>query len=130
LQASAETEGAALEVIGPHIGDVASDGDTAVPPHHAIAGAPSVLFDTVVLAVSEAGADALKKQAAVLDFIRDAYAHLKIIGCTASSMPLLEKAGIEIDEGVVQVDASGGVSNYIEAARKGRLWPRAATIKA
>jgi catalase len=129
LLASAEGEGAVVELIGPHIGEVKSDGDAAVSPHHAIAAAPSVLFDCVVLAVSEAGAEAMKREAAVLNFVRDAYAHLKIIGFTASSMPLLEMAGIDIDDGVIELD-SGGATAYIDVAKKGRLWPRAAVIKA
>jgi catalase len=83
----------------------------------------------VVLAVSEAGAEAMKREAAVLNFVRDAYAHLKIIGFTASSMPLLEMAGIDIDDGVIELD-SGGATAYIDVAKKGRLWPRAAVIKA
>jgi catalase len=130
LLASAEGEGAVVELIGPHIGEVKSDGDAAVSPNHAIAAAPSVLFDSVVLAVSEAGAEAMKREAAVLNFVRDAYAHLKIIGFTASSMPLLEMAGIDFDDGVVELDSSGGAIAYIDVAKKGRLWPRAAVIKA
>jgi len=130
LQASAETEGAALEVIGPHIGEVKSNSGVAITPNHAIAAAPSVLFDTVVVAVSETEIDTLKKQAAVLNFIRDGYAHLKIIGHTAASMPLLEIAGISLDDGVVEVDASEGTIAYVDAAKKERIWPRAAAIKA
>jgi len=130
LQASAEAEGAVLELIGPHIGEVKSNSQTVLLPKHAIAGAPSVLFDTVVLAVCEPGIEALKKQAAAMNFIRDAYAHLKIIGFTASSMPLLDMAGIDIDDGVVEMETSEGATDYIEAAKKGRFWPRAAAIKA
>ncbi|HQS80990.1 MAG TPA: catalase [Thiobacillus sp.] len=130
LLALAEGEGAVVDLIGPHIGEVESDGDTAVSPNHAIAAAPSVLFDSVVLAVSEAGAEAMKREAAVLNFIRDAYAHLKIIGFTASSMALLEMAGIDVDDGVVELDSSGGATAYLDMAKKGRLWPRAAVIKA
>lgn len=130
LQASAEAEGAVLELIGPHIGEVKSNSQTVLLPKHAIAAAPSVLFDTVVLAVCEPGIEALKKQAAAMNFIRDAYVHLKIIGFTASSMPLLDMAGIDIDDGVVEMETSEGATDYIEAAKKGRFWPRAAAIKA
>lgn len=130
LQASAEAEGAAVELIGPHIGEVKSNNGVAITPNHAIAAAPSVLFDTVVIAISETEIDTLKKQAPVLNFIRDAYAHLKIIGCTASSTPLLEIAGISLDDGVVEVDTSDSTIAYVDAAKQGRIWPRAAAIKA
>ena len=43
-------------------------------------------------------------------------------------MPLL--AGIEVDDGVIELDSSGGATACIEAAKKGRLWPRVAVIKA
>ena len=130
LQASAEAEGAVLELIGPHIGEVKSNSHIAINPQHAIAGAPSVFFDTVVVAVSAEGADALKQKAAALNFICDAFAHLKIIGFTASSMPLLDAAGIEIDDGVVEVDTRQDTAVYIEAAKRGRYWARAGTIEA
>jgi catalase len=130
LLASAEAEGAVVELIGPHIGEVKSNSRVAITPNHAIAAAPSVLFDTVVIAVSETEIDTLKKQAAVLNFIRDAYAHLKVIGWTAASTPLLEIAGINIDDGVVEVDTSEGTIAYLDVAKKGRIWPRAAAIKA
>jgi catalase len=130
LQASAEAEGAVVELIGPHIGEVKSNSGVAITPNHAIAAAPSVLFDTVVITVSATEIDTLKKQAAVLNFIRDAYAHLKIIGWTAASMPLLEIAGVHLDDGVVEVDASEGTIAYLDAAKKGRIWPRAAAIQA
>lgn len=130
LQAAAEAEGAVVELIGPHIGDVKSNSHATVTPHHAIAGAPSVLFDTVVLAVSESGVESLKQQAAALNFIRDAYAHLKIIGFAMDARRLLEMAGVEIDDGILQVDTSDGTIAYIEAAKNGRLWARATVIKA
>lgn len=130
LQAAAEAEGAAVELIGPHIGEVKSNSHVVLVPRHAIAGAPSVLFDSVVLAVSEAGAESLCKQAAVMNFIRDAYAHLKIIGYTASSMALLERAEVGLDEGVIEMETSDGTFAYIEAAKQGRLWTRASVIQA
>ena len=130
LQAAAQAEGAVLELIGPHIGAVTSSGHDAVTPHHAIAGAPSVLFDTVVLAVSEPGVEAMKRQAAAMNFIRDAYAHLKIIGFVMDARPLLDMAGVNTDDGILEVDTSDGTTAYIEAAKNGRLWARANVIKA
>ena len=130
LQASAEAEGAVLQVIGPTIGEVKSSGKEAVTPDHAIAGAPSVLFDTVVVAVCEPDIEVLKRQAAALNFLRDAYAHLKFIGFTAASMPLLEAAGIAVDDAVIEMESRADAAAYVEAAKQGRFWPRAAVIKA
>jgi catalase len=128
LQALAEAEGAVLQVIGPTIGKVKSSGKETVTPDHAIAAAPSVLFDTV--AVCAPDVEALKGQAAALNFLRDAYAHLKFIGITAASMPLLEAAGIAVDDAVIEMETRADAAAYVEAAKQGRFWPRAAVIKA
>lgn len=130
LQASAEAEGAVVQVIGPTIGTVKSSGKETVTPDHAISGAPSVLFDTVVVAVSKPDIEALKRQAAALNFLRDAYAHLKFIGFTAASMPLLDEAGIAVDDAVIEMDSRADAAAYVEAAKAGRFWPRAKVIKA
>ena len=50
-----------------------------------------------------------------LNFVRDAYAHLKVIGFIPASKPLLDLAG---------------ALAYIAAAKHGRLWARAAAIPA
>ena len=130
LRASAEAEGAVLQVIGPTIGKVKSNSKATVTPDHAIAGAPSVLFDTVAVVVCEPDIEALKRQAAALNFLRDAYAHLKFIGFTAASTPLLDEAGIDIDDAVIELDTRDDAAAYVEAAKAGRFWPRAKAIKA
>ena len=99
-------------------------------PQHAIAAAPSVLFDAVALLLSKAGVEAMKSYAPLLNFVRDAHAHLKIIGFAAGSGPLLELAGVEPDDGVVEIDAGQGARAFIAAAKNGRLWARAAMIQA
>ena len=130
LLTAAETEGAVLEVIGLHVGPIPSSAGETLTPHHAVAAAPSVLFDTVVLAISGTAVDAMKQKAAVMNFILDAYAHLKIIGYTPDAMPLLDRAEVAIDDGVVKMDAREGVASYIDAAKYGRVWSRAVLIQA
>ncbi|MHB1075358.1 catalase [Thiobacillus sp.] len=130
LQTAAETEGAALEVIGPHVGEIQSSIGETLIPNHAVAAAPSVLFDTVVLAISGSSVDAMKQKAAVMNFILDAYAHLKIIGYTPDAMPLLDRAEVAIDDGVVKMDVRESVASYIEAAKYGRVWSRAVLVQA
>ena len=58
----------------------------------ALNGAPSVLFDAIVLAMSETGAVRLAREAAAVDFVRDAFGHLKVVGFTAAAGELLAKA--------------------------------------
>lgn len=129
LKGATEAEGAALHVIGPTIGRVKSSGKEMVTPDHAIAAAPSVLFDTVVVAVSESDIEALKRKAATLNFLRDAFNHLKFIGFTVASMPLLDAAGIAVDDAVIKIDSRADAGAFVEAAKAGRFWPRAEVIK-
>ena len=87
-----------------------------------------MLFDAVVLAVSKAGAEELATNPAAINFIRDAYVHLKVIGCVKTAALLLEKAGIHQDEGVVSLDSNLGATPFIDMAKQGRVWPRAGSM--
>jgi len=46
----------------------------------------------------------LSSEGAEVDFVRDAFGHLKAIGCTPDADVLLEKAGVTRDEGVTGLD--------------------------
>jgi catalase len=98
----------------------------------AIAGGPSVFFDAVVLAVSTKGAAELARESAAVDFVRDAFGHLKVIGYTAAARPLLAKAGIEVadgDRGLVALDGPRGEAAFVSQAKKGRVWEREAGVR-
>ena len=125
LRKAASKEGAVTEIIAPRIGGVKSASGDSIKADHAIAGAPSVLFDTVVLAVSRPGAKTLRKDPDAINFIRDAYAHLKVMGWTETAAPLLEKADVAPGEGVIGLEEKRGVAEFIAMAKKGRVWSRA-----
>jgi catalase len=76
-------------------GEVKADGQ--------LAGSPSVLFDAVALVLNEDGAKKLAKEGAAVAFVMDAFGHLKAIGHSAGAKPLLDRAGVEPDEGVVDL---------------------------
>jgi catalase len=88
------------------------DGSEAKPDGQ-LAGTPSVLVDAVALVLSTAGTKKLLNDSAAVQFVMDAYGHLKAIGHTQEAQPLLDKAGVEPDDGVV-VAGSG----FIEAAKQ------------
>jgi catalase len=83
-----------------------------------LAGYPSVLADAVAIALSEAGCAALLKEAAAVQFVMDAFGHLKAIGHSPEAQPLLDKAGVVPDEGVLALDKA-----FTAAAAK-RFWDR------
>jgi catalase len=125
LREALAAEGATLEVVAPKIG--ASDRpEEGLSPDHALAAAPSIFFDAVVVAPSTAGAKALARDAAAVDWVRDAFGHLKVIGHVGAAKPLLERAGVEIDEGVVDLAGKKGVATFIKAAKGQRVWTREA----
>ena len=96
----------------------------------ALSGAPSVLFDAVAIFASEEGIKPLLKNSAAIDWIRDAFGHLKVIGHTAAARPLFAKAGVadDLDEGVIELNAPTSIGRYIEAAKQHRLWDREARL--
>ena len=75
-------------------GPLASDG-SLVSADQKLDGAPSVLYDAVVIAASEQGAAELASSPAARDFVSDAYAHGKFIGYTAPTMALFSACGLD-----------------------------------
>ena len=96
----------------------------------ALSGAPSVFFDAVAIFASAEGIKPLLKNSAAIDWVRDAFGHLKVIGHTSAAQPLFAKASIadDLDEGVIELDGRPGVGQYIEAAKQQRVWAREARL--
>ncbi|MER9605283.1 catalase [Mesorhizobium sp. M0243] len=131
LRSAIEAEGAVMEVVAPKVGGVETADGTHIEARHMIDGGPSVLFDAVVLLLSEAGAELLVKEAAAKDFVSDAFAHCKFIGFTTGAEPLLIKAGVapDADEGLTRLDSAASVTAFVQSCRKLRLWAREAAVK-
>jgi catalase len=91
-----------------------------------LAGAPSVLFDAVAIVVSTDGCAQLMNDSAGVDFVHNAFVHLKAIGFTAEAQALLDKAGIVADAGIV--DLGGGVVTFLPPART-RQWDREPSVR-
>ena len=90
-----------------------------------LAGTPSVLFDAVAVILSGEGAKALAMESAAIDFVRDAFGHLKAIGADKGGRALLKTAGVGHDAGVV--DAKD--NDAFIAAAKTRQWDREESIR-
>ncbi len=132
LRAAIEKEGATLEIVAPRIGGVAASDGSTVAGDHMIDGGPSVLFDAVAIIVSEEGVERLTGEAAARDFVADAFAHCKFIGYAAAATPLMEKAGVpldEEDEGLIPLDGRDAAAGFVAACRKLRVWAREGAVK-
>ena len=122
LRQTLDKEGAKLKLIAPKIGKMAN----GLVPDQTVEGGPSVLFDAVVLLPSESGAKDLLGMAAAINWVRDAFGHLKAIGFNDAAKPLLDKAGVPADDklGVISLEAGRGLESFIATAKKHKVWDR------
>lgn len=131
LMKEAKAEKAVVEIITPTIGPIHSSNGDEITPHHFLSGAPSCLFDIVVIAPSQENAARLAAEAAAIDFIRDAFAHLKIIGYSDTAKEMFQKASVatDADKGLVNL-TSGKLSQFIDTAKQHRIWEREPSVRA
>ena len=131
LAAALKREGAMLKLVAPQIGPVTDDKGGKYVPDMTIDGGPSVLFDACVLLPSEEGVGDLMEMAAAINWIRDAYGHLKALAYVEGAAPLLAKAAVESDVelGVIELDGKKGLENFIAAAKKHRIWDREKLVR-
>ena len=115
--------GGRVKIIAPKVGGAKMSDGKMLKADGQLAGTPSVTVDAIAVAVSKAGCAALLKESAAIQFVMDAFGHLKAIGATDEAAPLLEKAGVTSDEGVVPLDA-----DFVKAAGK-RYWDREASVR-
>jgi catalase len=126
LKKEVTKQGADFVVVSPKVGGSTAADGTVIEGDMQLAGGPSVLFDTVYLALSEEGATKLTKESAAVDWLSNAFVHLKVIGCTTDSRPLLDRCGVMAGEaGVVADDVDG----YIKTATEGRIWDREPQVR-
>jgi catalase len=126
VRKACEAEGASVKIVAPKVGGVTlKDGKTLVADGQ-LAGTPSVLFDAVALVVSAGGCAQLMADSAGIDFVHNAFVHLKAIGFTAEAQPLLDKAGVVADAGIV--DLGQGADAFLPPART-RQWDREPTVR-
>jgi catalase len=130
VTAACDKEGAAFEVIAPKIAGVTLSDRKKVPAQQKIDGGPSVLYDAVVLLVSDAGAALLAKDKPTKDFISDAFAHCKFIAHNAPAAALLKAAGVQPDKGFVPLKDARDAAAFIKACRDLRFWDREADVDA
>jgi catalase len=117
--------GAKVKLVAAKIGDAKLADGSLLKIDSQLAGTPSVLFDAVAIVLSDEAAALLSKEAAAIDFVRDAFGHLKAIGVDKGGEALLKTAGIGQDGGVIAI---GALDGFIAAA-KTRQWDREASVR-
>jgi catalase len=119
LKRAVEKEGAVLKLIAPKIGPMKN----GLTPDMTIDGGPSCLFDAVVLLPGQAEMPVLLKSAGAINWLRDAFGHLKAIGFNNAAQALFGKGGVDhTAPGVVAV--TKGFDGFITQAKMHKIWDR------
>ena len=125
LRKACEDAGAMVKLVAPKLGGArTSDGKTLAADGQ-LAGTPSVLFDAVAIVLAREAGAKLAHEGAAVDFVRDAFGHLKAIAFDDGASALLDAAGIGRDAGVV---AASDAAGFIGAA-KTRQWDREPKVR-
>ena len=93
-------QGGRSVLVSPKVGGATLADGSHLKADGQLAGIPSQTVDAIAVILSSAGCKALLKEASAVQFVMDAFGHLKAIGHTPEAKPLLDKAGVEPDAGV------------------------------
>jgi catalase len=107
-----------VKIVAPKVGGVKLADGSMLAADGQLAGIPSVLFDGVAVILSDEGAKALSMESAAIDFVRDAFGHLKAIAVDKSGQAFLKIANVGQDAGVVDTNDK----DAFIAAAKTRQW--------
>jgi catalase len=132
IEALAEGAQVIVEVVAPTVSGIRTSKGRDVAVDQKIDGAPSVLYDAVVLLPGPSGAAALAELPAARDFVSDAFSHCKFIAHTPEAAEIFSALGIsdKIDEGFFELDGKGSTAGFLTACAKLRHWPREAAFAA
>jgi catalase len=119
--AIAAAKGHAL-LIAPKVGKVPLSDGSNVAADAQLFGQPSATVDACAVVLSAEAAKKLTREGAAVQWVMDAFGHLKAIGANADAKALLDKAGVEPDEGVTDLDG------FVEAAKR-RYWDREPNVR-
>jgi catalase len=132
VRATVMAQKARVALVAPKVGGVTDRAGRLIPVQHSLAGGPSIFFDAVLVLASEEGAKTLTQLPDAVDWVRDAYRHLKVIGYTPASVDLLEKAGIPVEQegvGLIRVEGVGELAGFLSVAPLGRMWERESRLE-
>ena len=126
IKKAAIEAGAFVKIVAPKVGGAKLADGSILKADGQLAGTPSVLFDAVAVILSDKGAKALSAESAAIDYVRDAFVHLKAIAIDKGGKKLLEKVNAIQDAGVVD---AGDINGFITAAMT-RQWDREKSVRA
>ena len=88
-----------------------------------LAGTPSVTLDAIAVILDKTSASRLCADGAAVQFVMDAFGHLKAIGYNPAAQALIDRAGVTTDDGVTDL-----TERFIHAAGR-RFYEREASVR-
>ncbi len=125
IRKAAESAGAKVKIVAPKLGGAKLSNGKMLAADGQLAGTPSTIFDAVAVILSEEAGKQLSKDGAAVDWVRDAWGHLKAIACDAGGKAILKAGQVGKDAGVVDV---GDIKAFVAAA-KTRQWSREKKVR-
>ncbi|RPI72909.1 MAG: catalase, partial [Geobacteraceae bacterium] len=125
IKKAAMDAGAVVKIVAPKVGGAKLADGSMMPADGQLAGMPSVLFDAVAVILSDKGAKTLSMESAAIDFVRDAFGHLKAIAVDKGGKELLKIANVGHDAGIVDTKDK----DAFIAAAKTRQWDREKLVR-
>jgi catalase len=114
-----------VKIVAPKVGGAVLKDGTLLPADGQLAGTPSVVLTPWPRCCRPTWASVLAKEAAAVDWFRDAFGHLKAIAACKGTQAILQAGGIEPDAGVVD---PADVQGFIAAAQT-RQWDREPQVR-
>ena len=122
VKIAVEKAGGKAVIVAPRLKNIRTKGGL-MDADGQLAGSPSCIFDAIALVLTPEGAAKLSRDGAAIQFVMDAFGHLKAIGHDDGSNELLKKACIEPDAGVTDLNGS-----FIKAAGR-RFYEREHSVR-
>jgi len=120
LSKAARKAGADVKLVAPKVGGATLSDGSVQAADGQLAGTPSAVFDAVAVVLSVEASKALSKESAALEFVSQAWAHLKAIASDAGGQALLKAARVGNDPGIVEAEDA----KAFLAAAATRQWAR------
>lgn len=123
LDALMKKEEAELVVIAPKIQNLSSESSGWAKPSQCLLSTVAAWYDAVALLLSAADMEEMEGPALAC-FIQESYYNYKFIAFSRDMAPLMERLGIQRDEGMVEIRESKDWDAFIAKCRKLRYWQR------
>ncbi len=128
MRQALKEHGVHSQILGPHMGFLATEEGDWLKVDGTIEGTPSVLFDAVLVAEGSKALETLMKCGAARYCLCQAYKHLKPIALPGDSKAMLMASSLGEDAADVGLvlgrDSESVAAGFIEAMRMHRIWAR------